>query len=82
MDDPLAAQDLGDRLELQVAPRRLAPGGSLVLKLLESPEAQSVARRLRAAFDSARVTGLRATRARGSERYLVARGYRPRVSDS
>lgn len=59
----------------------LRPGGALVLKLLEGPESQTIARRLRRRFAEARVMGLRATRAGSSERYLVARELRPPAGD-
>jgi len=55
----------------------LSPGGSLLLKLLDAPEALSAERRLRRRFASARVLRLRATRRGSRERYLLARGFRP-----
>jgi len=58
------------------APEVLAPEGSLLVKLLDCPEAEQVARRLRARFAKARVLKPRATRKGSSERYLVASGYR------
>jgi 23S rRNA (uridine2552-2'-O)-methyltransferase len=58
-----------------VVPRLLRPGGSLVMKLLESPEARAVATRLAGRFGSARITGLRTTRERSSEKYLIARDF-------
>lgn len=51
--------------------------GSLVLKLLEGPESQAIARRLRKRFGRARIVGLRATRPGSSERYLVGRDLQP-----
>jgi 23S rRNA (uridine2552-2'-O)-methyltransferase len=54
----------------------LAPGGVLLLKLLESPEAQAVDRRLRARFARARSLKPSASRHGTRERYLLARGYR------
>jgi 23S rRNA (uridine2552-2'-O)-methyltransferase len=56
--------------------RCLRPGGSLVLKVLESPEAQAVAKRVRARFESAKTLRPKATRKGSAERYLVARGFR------
>ncbi len=58
----------------RLVPELLAPGGDLVLKLLDGPEAQAVAARLRTRFARARITGLAATRRHSSERYLVGRG--------
>lgn len=58
-------------------PALLAPGGAVVLKLLESPEAQAIATRLGRRFASARTVRLAATRKGSAEKYLVARGWRP-----
>lgn len=57
-------------------PKILVPGGALVIKILEGPEAQAVDRRMRAAFEKAKTVKLRSTRKGSTERYLVARGYR------
>ena len=57
-------------------PELLAPGGGLLVKLLDCPEAEQVARRLRTRFEKARVLKPRATRKGSTERYLLARGYR------
>jgi len=57
-------------------PGLLRPGGSLVTKILESPEAQDVGKRIRARFESAKTLRPRATRKGSSERYLLARGFR------
>jgi len=54
----------------------LRPGGTLVLKVLESPDAQAVEKRIRARFESARSVRPKATRKGSAERYLVARGFR------
>ncbi|MAG32519.1 MAG: hypothetical protein CL908_16675 [Deltaproteobacteria bacterium] len=56
-------------------PRLLAGGGSLVIKILEGPEAQVVDRRMRQAFDKAKTVKLKSTRKGSTERYLVAQGY-------
>ncbi len=56
-------------------PRLLRPGGTLLLKLLESPEAQACAVRLRASFEKAGPVKTKATRRGSSERYILARGY-------
>ena len=57
-------------------PEILRPGGDLLLKLLESPEAAAIDRRLRRCFDSATSIKPAASRRGSSERYLLARGYR------
>ncbi len=58
-------------------PRLLAPGGGLLLKILEGPEAQAIDKRLRARFAKARAAKTRASRKGTTERYLLAEGYRP-----
>jgi 23S rRNA (uridine2552-2'-O)-methyltransferase len=57
-------------------PRLLAPGGALLVKLLDCPESAGFARRIRARFASARELRPEASRKGSSERYLVAKGYR------
>jgi 23S rRNA (uridine2552-2'-O)-methyltransferase len=57
-------------------PEILRRGGSLLLKILEGPEAQAVERRLRARFETAKSVKPRASREGTSERYLLARGFR------
>jgi 23S rRNA (uridine2552-2'-O)-methyltransferase len=56
-------------------PALLRPGGTLVAKLLEGPEAQAVAKRLQERFASARITKSQATRKGSSEKYLIARDF-------
>jgi 23S rRNA (uridine2552-2'-O)-methyltransferase len=58
-------------------PRLLAPGGSLLVKLLDCPEAAGFAKRVRKRFASAREIRPAASRQGSSERYLLARGHRP-----
>lgn len=58
-------------------PGLLRPGGTLLLKILEGPEAQSIDKRLRTGFGSARTLKPKATRKGSTERYLFARDYRP-----
>jgi len=58
-------------------PELLRPGGALVLKLMEGPEAQAAEQRLRARFASARSLRPDASRKGTTERYLLARGHRP-----
>ena len=57
-------------------PRVLAPGGGLVLKILEGPEAQAIDKRLRTRFAKARPAKPKASRKGTTERYLIAEGYR------
>jgi 23S rRNA (uridine2552-2'-O)-methyltransferase len=57
-------------------PRLLAPGGDLLVKLLDCPEAAGFVVRMRSRFRSAREVRPAATRAGSSERYLLAKGYR------
>lgn len=58
-------------------PVALRPGGSLLLKILEGPEAQAIDQRLRRRFERARTVKPKASRKGTSERYLLARGFRP-----
>ena len=57
-------------------PRLLVPGGSLLIKILEGPEAVVVDRRIRGRFEKAKTIKLQSTRKGSTERYLVARGFR------
>jgi 23S rRNA (uridine2552-2'-O)-methyltransferase len=57
-------------------PTLLQPGGSLLLKILEGPDAQRVERRIRERFERARGVKPSASRKGTTERYLLARGYR------
>ena len=54
-------------------PRLLTPGGSLLLKILEGPEAQAIERRIRTRFEQAKALHTKATRKGSTERYLLAR---------
>jgi len=60
------------------AERLLAPGGVLLVKLLDCPEAQAFEKRVRARFESARRLRPKASRKGSSEQYLLARGFRAR----
>lgn len=53
----------------------LRPGGDLLLKLLEGPEAQVIGKRIRRRFQQGKSMVPKATRKGSSERYLVARGF-------
>jgi 23S rRNA (uridine2552-2'-O)-methyltransferase len=54
----------------------LAPGGTLLVKILDGPDAMDVDRRLRKRFDSAKTVKPKASRRGSSERYLLGRGYK------
>jgi 23S rRNA (uridine2552-2'-O)-methyltransferase len=58
-------------------PVLLRPGGDLLCKLLDSPEADAIARRIGASFREARTFRPEATRKGSAERYLLARGHQP-----
>ena len=57
-------------------PTLLRPAGSLLLKILEGPDAQRVERRIRERFERARGLKPAASRKGTTERYVLARGYR------
>ncbi len=54
----------------------LREGGTLLLKILDGPEAARVERRLRGAFARAKIVRPSASRRGSSERYLLGRGYK------
>jgi 23S rRNA (uridine2552-2'-O)-methyltransferase len=56
-------------------PRLLAPGGDLLVKILEGPEAQRIEKRMRARFGRAKSVKTAATRKGSTERYLLARDF-------
>jgi 23S rRNA (uridine2552-2'-O)-methyltransferase len=56
-------------------PKLLRPGGTLLVKILEGPEAQTIDRRLRQRFAKAGTVKPAASRKGTTERYLLARGY-------
>jgi 23S rRNA (uridine2552-2'-O)-methyltransferase len=53
----------------------LAPGGALLIKILDGPDAAAVDRRLRKRFDRAKTVKPKASRRGSSERYLFGKGY-------
>jgi 23S rRNA (uridine2552-2'-O)-methyltransferase len=57
-------------------PQLLRPGGDLLLKILESPEAAVVDKRIRRRFAKAKTVKSAATRKGSTERYLLAKGYK------
>jgi len=60
----------------RLAPALLRPGGDLLLKVLECPEAPPIERRIAARFERARALRPEASRQGSSERYLLARSRR------
>ena len=64
-------------------PELLAPRGTLLVKILEGPEASIVDRRLRSRFKTAKTVHPKATRRGSAERYLVGKDYQgaPEYSD-
>jgi 23S rRNA (uridine2552-2'-O)-methyltransferase len=58
------------------AARVLRPGGDLLVKVFQGREFQPLLARLRRDFDSVKLRKPRASRARSSEVYVLARGYR------
>lgn len=56
-------------------PTLLRQGGTFVVKLLEGPEAQAIAKRLQKRFASARITTSQATRKGSTEKYLIANNF-------
>jgi 23S rRNA (uridine2552-2'-O)-methyltransferase len=56
----------------------LCAGGTLLIKILEGPDAMLVERRLRGEFETAKTVKPNASRRGSSERYLLGRGYKGR----
>ncbi len=65
-------------LALDFAQRCLRPGGDVLIKVFQGEGFDALLADLRASFGSTRVRKPRASRARSSELYLVARNYAPR----
>jgi len=61
-------------------PQLLKPDGDLLMKILEGPEAAGIDRRIRKTFESAKSIKPDSTRKGSSERYLLARGFRPQTN--
>ena len=60
-----------------LVPALLAPGGDLLLKLFDGPEADAAAKAIGRHFEKKIGTRPEASRKGTSERYLLARGFRP-----
>ena len=54
----------------------LRPGGRLLVKILEGPEAQAIDKRIRSRFARAKTVKTEATRKGSTERYLLAADFR------
>jgi 23S rRNA (uridine2552-2'-O)-methyltransferase len=76
--DRLRAEAIGEAV-LALLPQLLAPGGSLVLKLLRGADT-GLAAAARRQFRQARLVRPQATHRESSEIYLVGTGYRPDVA--
>ena len=63
-------------------PRLLAPGGTLLVKLLECPEAHAFELGVRKRFEATKVLKPKASRKGTAERYLLARGYRAEAASA
>jgi len=61
---------------VKLLPQVLRPGGDLLLKILEGPEAQAIEKGLRTRFARAKTHKPSASRKGTSERYLLARDFR------
>jgi 23S rRNA (uridine2552-2'-O)-methyltransferase len=72
--DRLRAEAVGEAV-LDLVPELLAPGGSLLVKLVRGAE-NAVIERARPAFSRVRLVRPPATRRESSEIYLLAQGYR------
>ena len=73
--DRLRAEAIGEAV-LALLPRLLAPGGSLVIKLLRGADS-ALTGEVRQQFREARLVRPKATHRESSEIYLVGTGYRP-----
>lgn len=60
----------------RLLPELLRPGGGLLIKILEGPEAQVIDKRMRSRFERAKAVKTKATRKGSTERYLLGRGFR------
>jgi len=55
-----------------LVPQLLRPGGHLLVKIMDGPEADAIVKRLRSRFEKAKTERPEATRKGSSERYLIA----------
>ena len=61
----------------ELVPKLLKPGGNLLLKLMDGPEADAAVGRMRRSFEKLKTVRPEASRKGTSERYLIGWGYRP-----
>jgi len=61
----------------ELVPKLLKPGGDLLLKLMDGPEAEALVRRIRSLFEKVKTVRPEASRKGTSERYLLGWRYRP-----
>lgn len=73
--DRAMEEDLLQAVE-NVIPNIIRPGGDLLVKLLECPEAAAFQKRIRQRFARSQAAKTQATRKGSTERYLLARGFR------
>ena len=57
-------------------PKVLRPGGDLLIKILDGPEAQQVVKSLSKRFTKAKTIKCKSTRKGSTEKYVLARGFR------
>ena len=62
---------------LEFCQRVLRPGGTLLVKLFQGPEARPLRRAMEQSFERVSVRKPEASRSGSAEQYLLARGYRP-----
>lgn len=60
----------------RLLPELLRPAGSMLIKILEGPEAQVIDKRLRSHFEKAKTVKTDVTRKGSTERYLLATGFK------
>ena len=60
----------------RLLPEMLRPSGTLLIKILEGPEAQVIDKRIRSRFEKAKTVKTDVTRKGSTERYLLATGFK------
>ena len=60
----------------RLLPQLLRPAGSMLIKILEGPEAQAIDKRIRSRFEKAKTVKTDVTRKGSTERYLLATGFK------
>jgi 23S rRNA (uridine2552-2'-O)-methyltransferase len=72
--DRAMEERLLDSIEAML-PALLRPGGGLLIKILDGPEAQAAVKRLSKRFDAAKTVKCKSTRKGSTEKYLWAKGF-------